>query len=247
MLARDHRLAEEHPPERHAVEPADQLVAAPHLDRVRQPFGRASPGRPPACPGRARCRLPRHEAPRRRRRASTKASSRLTRTSRRFSRRREVRETWNSAQRSTIRGFGDHQRIGSPSLNQGKMPCDRRGPASPPTDRRQRPASRRACAAPASAGGNLAPGARNGIMLKCSVSLPDGECSSEVELRIVDPAVAGSIPVTHPTFTSFFASSRVPLRFARDRCRSWVGPLSRRSAWPTGCRRHPSERAGRKA
>ena len=38
---------------------------------------------------------------------------------------------------------------------------------------------------------------------------PDGECSSVVELRIVDPAVAGSIPVTHP---NSFAGSQAPIR-----------------------------------
>ena len=188
---------------------------------MRQPVARAAPDRQPA--SRARSQVP----PSSSRGAahavsmSTKASSKLTRTSPALQPPSQRRETWKSLHRQ------HHPRVGRP-------PQDRIAVVEPGKDavrvgthqRRdgQIAAGGQQTVGPtqrAFHGGNRRPGARNGIMLKC-LSLPDGECSSAVELRIVDPAVAGSIPVTHPNSphpTVMFLAACDP-----DRARPWVRP-----------------------
>ena len=41
-LAREHRFAEEHAPERHAVEAAHEVAVPPRLDRMREAAARAA-------------------------------------------------------------------------------------------------------------------------------------------------------------------------------------------------------------
>ena len=53
---------------------------------------------------------------------SAKAVSALRRNRPEARVRAKRRGRWNSWGKSTSRGAGDHHRIGSPSLNQGKMP-----------------------------------------------------------------------------------------------------------------------------
>ena len=125
--AGEHRFAEEHPAERDAVEAAGELAVDPGLDAVHvagvvpgdvrvdhlghDPGAatgpRAARWRRPRSRGGVRCR----SAPRSR---PSRSRPRIVLRSERASR--------NSAGSSTMRGSGDHQSTGWPTLYQGKMP-----------------------------------------------------------------------------------------------------------------------------
>ena len=117
----EHRLAKEHPPERDAIQPADQVVIHPHLDgmgvaqveEVRVRLGHLL--RDP------RAILTTRGA------AQPSITCRKQRSSVTFSLParivlRSERDTCTSVVKSTMRGSGLHHNSGSSSPNQGKMP-----------------------------------------------------------------------------------------------------------------------------
>ena len=226
--AREHRLAEEHPAERDAVEAAGELAVDPGLDAVHAagvvPGGvgvdhlghdpgaasgrRAAPSRRPAMTRAERAVDPDLAAGRG---AGSGGSSSCS-----------DRASLNSAGSSTMRGSGDHQSTGWPSLYQGKMPLAiglgeaRAASSSPPAA--TRPGASLAAAAPARrrAAGRPA---------RCSQRITVGE------RRALGDAVAA---------TGFFCVSATPFRTATISAR-----IETRSRPACGCRcRGRSARAG---
>ena len=139
----EHRFAEEHAPDRDAVDAADEVVAVPRFDRVRVAelvqalVGRAHVGVDPgAALPRARRRARAHDGLERAVRADVQSHVRSQRASRRGTCMRSVA--------NTVRGSGDHQRIGWPREYHGNMPRRYAASRRSASDRRRRRAGHRA-------------------------------------------------------------------------------------------------------
>ena len=184
--AREHRLAEERAPDCDAVEPACQFAVHPRLDRVRHP-GRVQPfvrGDHAAIDPRARLRVARSGARAddlTERGVGGDADSRPSSCAS-----PSDFATCSSAGNSTIRGSGLHHRMGSPSLNHGKMPCAYAS-ISVPTERLRPIASRPfGLRSARSSGGNGSRGPRTGTML-----------SPRHSSTCCTPAASVTMPVRH--------------------------------------------------